>query len=120
MGSLSLGLAGDLRNETLAWMPGPVDVRVVEAGVAHELGEIAGISGHTRDNDTDMLVNFEHFLLMHGQIVWALLQTNQYLFADKIFWLSRAHFSAVKRILTMWESDLRPTEVDPYLTASLA
>ena len=44
MASLSLGLLANDRDETLCGLLRPIDIRVVEAGVAHELRQEASIS----------------------------------------------------------------------------
>jgi hypothetical protein len=74
---LVLGLLGDLSNQPLARLLRSINVLIVEASVAHDLGQDTSIGGHSRDADTHVGVDLEHFLLVHGQIVRALFQSKQ-------------------------------------------
>ena len=54
-----------------------IDIRVVEAGVAHELGQEASISSHSGDADTNVCVDLEDLLLVHRKIMRALFESDK-------------------------------------------
>ena len=74
---LRLSLLSNDWNETLARVLRPINVRIVQASVAHELSEEACISGHAWDANSHVGVDLEHFLLVHSQVMRALFQSNQ-------------------------------------------
>jgi len=117
MASLSLGLLANDGDESLSGLLGAVDVRVVKASIAHELGQETSVSGHSRDANAHVGVDLEDFLLMDSQIVRALFQTNKDL---KFHFLVKIFSHIIAPLLTTWESDLSPREVDPCFTASFA
>ena len=53
-------------------------VFVIHAFIAHKLSKEASVSSHARNDHTNVLMNFENFLLVVCQIVGALFQTNHY------------------------------------------
>ena len=63
MRSLYLTLLPNGSDKSLAGMLAPVDVRVVEACVPHELAEEASISGQTGDDDSHVVIDFKDVLL---------------------------------------------------------
>lgn len=71
---LHLSLLLDFRYKTLSRVLTSVSVPVAEALIAHELGQVAGVSSHTRNADTHVFVNLEDLFLMEGQIVRTLFQ----------------------------------------------
>ena len=76
MACLSLGLLADDGDETLARVLRSIDVLVVEASISHEFGEESGICSHARNDDAHMGVDLEDLLLVNGQVMGALLQSN--------------------------------------------
>ena len=54
-----------------------IDIRVVEAGVAHELGQEASIGSHSRDADAHVCIDLEDLLLVHRKIMRALFQSDK-------------------------------------------
>ena len=74
--SLVLCLLLDGSDETLAGVLRTEGVGVVEASVAHELGQEASICSHSRDSDSHVRVDFKDFLLMHCQVMRTLFQPN--------------------------------------------
>ena len=70
MSGLDLTLLGNGGNESLCWVLASIDILIVDASVHHELAEETSISGHTRDNDTHVIINFENLLLVDSQVVW--------------------------------------------------
>ena len=77
MASLSLGLFGNHGNEALGWLLASESELVVSAFVLHHLGDNTGISGHTRDHNTHVSINFEHLLLMDSEIVRSSFEANE-------------------------------------------
>ena len=75
--SLDLTLSTNSSNQPFAWVSAAIDVRVVETCVAHEFGQETGISCHSSDADSHMVINTKHFLLVISQIMRTLLQTHQ-------------------------------------------
>ena len=82
--SLDLTLPTNSSNQPFAWMSTAIDIRVVEACVAHEFGQETSISCHSRDANTHMVIDSKHFLLVIGQIVRTLLQTHKNLKLHKM------------------------------------
>ena len=118
MARLGLRLLTNDRDQTLTGMLRSIDVGIVQAGVAHELGEEASIGGHAWDADAHVSVDLKDLFLVHSQVMRALFQSNQNLKA-MISWLTNRYGNKIC-LLTTWESDLRPREVEPCLTASFA
>ena len=54
-----------------------IDIRVVEAGVAHELSQETSVGSHSRDADAHVCVDLEDLLLVHCKIMWALFQSDK-------------------------------------------
>lgn len=76
---LDLGLLLDFSNKAFSWVLRAMSVPVSETFVAHELGKVASISSHARNDDSHMFIDFEDFFLMEGQIVRAFFQSDHYL-----------------------------------------
>lgn len=55
-----------------------MSVFVIHAFIAHKLSKEAGVCSHARNDHTNVLVNFENFLLVVCQIVGALFKTNHH------------------------------------------
>lgn len=75
--SLDLRLLGNFGNETLSGVMTVMSVPVVEAFRAHELAEVASVSGQTSDGNTHVIINVEDLLLMAGEVMRALLKGNE-------------------------------------------
>ena len=79
MTGLSLTFLANEGNQALTRVLRPIDIAVVEAGIAHELGEEAGVGGHTTDANAHVCVDFKYFLLMDSEVMWALFQSDEHL-----------------------------------------
>ena len=77
MSGLDLTLLGNGGDESLSWVLTSIDILVVEAGVHHILAQETSISGHTGDDDTHVIIDFEDLLLVDGQVMWRLLETKE-------------------------------------------
>lgn len=97
---LNLGLLGNFGDDSLARMLALMGVPVSEAFVAEELGEVTSISSHTGDNHTHVRVDLEDLLLMSGEIVDALFQSDENLDNE-----------AKINIMNSWLMALRPVEI---------
>lgn len=64
--SLDLALLANLGDHALAGVLTAVGVPVVEALVAHEFGEEAGICSHSRNNNAHVVVDLKDLLLVSG------------------------------------------------------
>ena len=94
--SLDLTLPTNSSNQPFAWMSTAIDIRVVEACVAHEFGQETSISCHSRNANAHVIIDSKHFFLVIGQIVRTLLQTHQNLKLHKML----RYNSLVKDMLT--------------------
>jgi hypothetical protein len=119
VGSLDLRLIADFRDQSFAGMSAAVSKKIVQAFVPHKLGQEASVSGHARDDDAHVIIDFKHFLLVACQIMWAFLETNENQKTVRLnSWLTSTCQDL--NVLTTWVLDLRAREVDPCLTASFA
>ena len=67
--SLDLRFLGNLAYESFSWVMAVMSIPVVKALSAHELAQVASISGQASNGNTHMIINIEDFLLMASQIV---------------------------------------------------
>jgi len=60
-------------------------VPVGKALITEEFAEVSGISSHAWDHHTHVRVNFEHLLLVRGEVMDALLESDENLYSQNKF-----------------------------------
>jgi len=75
--SFNLRLLCNFGDDSLTRVLALVRVPVSKALIAQEFSEVTSISGHSGDNHAHVGVDFKHLLLVSGQIVHALFQSDE-------------------------------------------
>ena len=81
--SFNLRLLSNFGDDSLTRVLALVRVPVSKALIAQEFSEVTSISGHSGDNHAHVGVDFKHLLLVSGQIVHALFQSDENLTNQK-------------------------------------